>query len=419
MLKWNKDENLNKGYKYVLFLCSPFLSLVYSLRSVNTKSSYIVFYLFAVFFGLSFTVTSDWENSSNKIDGMVYRAYFEQESNNVRYSRNNAFMNYAEGLKGFLSFDDGKKDYYRDTINHFIARFTDNYHVMFMVVAMFFAFFQLKTLRFFTSHKNFDNTIFSLILLFLFTYNGIFNINGFRFWTAAWVAIYSVFKIFLVGDRRYLILAVFTPFFHGSFWFFIAILAIAFCFRKYDKAWIIAFFLSFFFSSFISDFIEISYSVLPTFITRMIDSYASDEAIERRTSIQGTGFYFLGVIFKTLLNIYINVLIVLLIRKIDIIKKNAETYSLYQFFIVFVTITNFVMFIPSLGGRYLLFTYPMLAYIILACYKDMRYSKNWIYILPFVFFMSLQQLVRLYVMVLDETFFVSSPFYLIYKYLLS
>lgn len=49
MPTWQKENNHDIILKLVLFLISPFFAFVYSLRTMRTRSSYVVYFLFAIF----------------------------------------------------------------------------------------------------------------------------------------------------------------------------------------------------------------------------------------------------------------------------------------------------------------------------------------------------------------------------------
>lgn len=204
MAVWQKENDLDKAIKLILFLISPFLAFVYSLRRMKTKSSYVVFFLFAVFFGMAFTI-----NLNSGFDSIRYVEQFEE----YQHVTHLEFMN---DFAGFLNFDEGKKDFYFDTVAFYTSRFTDNYHFLFMFFSIVFAFFMLKSFRFLTAEKKFNLSLASFILAYWFVNNDIFNINGVRFWTAAWIGIYAIFQIFQRNDKRYWLLVLVTPFFHGS-----------------------------------------------------------------------------------------------------------------------------------------------------------------------------------------------------------
>lgn len=406
MAVWLKENNRDKSLKIILFLLSPFFSFLYALRRMNTKSSYIVFFLFAVFFGMSFTV-SNVRGIDGTTDGISYRNAFESYKN-VSTSQ------YYDGLKRFFTFDEGNKDYYYDTVAFYVSRITDNYHVMFMFFAAIFAFFQLKTFRFLTTEDNFNNSLVCVLLAFLFTYNQIFNINGMRFWTAAWIGVYSIFQIFLNDNKKYFLLALCTPFFHGSFWLYIVVMVFAYFFKKYERMWVVLFFLSFIFSSFAIELVQNMVDYLPSSLARLVDLYTSEEAILSRQAVQleaGQTVRIFGMVAK----IYINLLVCLFIKNSVYIKKHTK--NLYPFLLVWMTFVNFVMLIPALGGRFILLSYPLIAYIWLANFGNIKY-RYWIYVSPLALLLSLYSLLRDYMSVLEFSFYYSNPLFLFYKYIL-
>lgn len=408
MSVWQKENRYDKAAKIVLFLISPFFSFLYSLRTMNTRSSYVVFFLFAVFFGMSFSVGNI--RTEGSIDGISYRAYFEE----YKYISANY---YFEGLNEFLTFDEGKKDYYFDTVAFYVSRITDNYHVMFMVFAIIFAFFSLKTLKLFITDNKFDISFASFILAYLFMANQIFNINGMRFWTAAWVGVYALFQIFGKKNKRYFLLLLVTPFFHGSFWIFIAVVVLAYLLMRFDKVWAVLFFISFFVGSIAVELLQETSDLLPAFMQRMIASYTDPEYIQSRSE-GGTGFYWVQRLFSTLVRFYMNFMVYLFIRNSKTIKANPKSKSFYLFLLVYMTFVNFTMAVPSLGGRYMILAYPIIAYIWLVNFKGVKYKK-FLYAMPVIFWFSFYGWIGRYLTVLDFEFFVSSPFYLIYNYLIA
>ena len=193
MTVWLKENKQDKAIKLMLFIISPFAAMLYSLRTMNKKSSYVVFFMFAVFFGMSFTIESG-KTEENRADSATYRRNFE------RYIFEGEFY-YYERFQEYLDFDEGDKDFYFDTLAYFVSRVTENYHFLFMVFAIVFAFFALNTLKIFTSEKKFDNSYASYVLVALFMINDIFNINGVRFWTAAWIGVFCIFQIFSKNNK--------------------------------------------------------------------------------------------------------------------------------------------------------------------------------------------------------------------------
>jgi hypothetical protein len=397
--------------KIILFLISPFIASVYSVKTLNRKSSYLVFFLFAVFFGLSFSVPSG-KTAEFTIDGAAYRDWFEKD-----IQRTSADFN--DKLTKYLSFKGreigANKDFFFDTASFYISRLTDNYHVMFMFFAAIFAFFALKSFRFFTQEIDFKIGIAIYILTYLFFFNQIFNINGLRFFMAAWIGVYCVFQIFRNENKRFFLLLAFIPIIHVSFWVFTGIVLLAYFFMKYDKFWIALFFISFVFSSLSVEILNSNIDFLPSILKSSAKHYASEEYIEKRSS--GSGSIWITRVVDFLIRVYITYLIYLFIKNKELIKNNPKSKNVFLFLLVFMTFINFAMPIPSLGNRYVLLSYPLIAYVWLVSFKNIQY-RNVLYLLPLVFcFQIYNQFLVLYPKVLEFDFFVSNPFYLIYIYL--
>lgn len=403
---WPKENNTDKALKIILFLISPFIAFLYSLRTIKTKSSYTVFFLFCVFFGLSFSVPLG-KSEENRADGASYREKFEL----YKYVSDSEFY---KRFNEYFTFEEGAKDYYFDTVAFYVSRVTDNYHIMFMVFAIVFAYFGLKSLRFLTSEPKFDASLSCLILVYLFMINQIFNINGVRFWTAAWIGVYCIFQIFRNGNKKYFLLALCTPFFHGAFWVYILVITFAYFSKWIQKVWVVLFFISFLVSNISVELVRGIIDSLPSFIAGMAQSYTDEGYIEERAAA-GSGFYWVAEFFRFAVRVYMNYLVWLFIKNSNRITANPKTKALFAFLLIWMTFVNFTMSIPSLGGRYMYLAYPIIAYIWLVNFKGVKYQKV-LHAMPFVFLFSFYTQFLLYKNVLDFTFYFSSPFYLIYKY---
>lgn len=403
---WLAEKKQDVQLKIILFLISPFFAFLYSLKTIKTRSSYIVFFLTAIFFGMAFSVPSGKDELKGGIDGQFYRSDFESQ----KYITNSEFV---DKFIEFLSFDEGKKDYYFETVAFYVSRITDNYHVMFIFFAAIFAYFSLKSFKFLTAEEKFDVSIVSYILVYFFLNNQIFNINGLRFWTAAWIAVYCIFQIYRNGNKRYFLLALLTPYFHGAYWIFLAVLILAQLSKRFEKTWIVLFIISFFASSFAVEFVQYFQSYVPTFLSKLADSYTSVDALERTWS----GFGWIPILFKKLVLIYLTVLVFLFIKSSKEIKQNKKIKDLYLFLLVWMSVFNFLMIVPSLGGRFIQLSFPIIAYIWLVAFKDYKYQRV-ILIFPLVFFWNILQQFLYYIEVLSPGFYFSSPFYLLYKHIL-
>lgn len=402
---WEKENNQDVAAKIILFLISPFFSLLYSFRTLNRKSSFWVIFGFCVFFGLAFTVGLDRFEGSG--DGITYRALFE-------LYKSVSVSEYMQTLSEYFEFDEGAKDFYADTVSFLVSRITGNYHILFMVYAIVFSFFQLKSLRFFVSNdkcKRLSLYVFFLFLLFMM--NQIFNINGVRFWTAAWIAVYSSLQMFYNGNKRYLFLAALTPFVHGSFFLFLIVVVIALFAGNWKKALLVVFVLSFAFSTLAVDLFNMTLDYLPAFMTNLASAYLDESNIIESQNQVGTGFWWLGKVFGSLSRAYINLLVILLaINKTNDYDKNA--IKLLGLILILGSMANFTMPIPSVGRRFFSMLYPFIAIMFIRYMPENKYNKL-IYLFPILFIFSFHQLLLSYFEVVGVGFFFSSPFIILYK----
>ncbi len=405
-----KETSDEVRLKFLLFVISPVLAFAYSLRKVNTKSSFVIFYLFAVVFGISFTNTQHPE-AVGSLDSARYIYWFSQY-------QNVSLDEFLSNLKTYLSFNTENKDFFFNTIAFVLSRITMNYHVLFCVMAMIFAYFQLKSLKFLVCKKEYRNCLLGLLLCFLFTYNGIFNINGIRFWLAAWICVFCLFKIYVTGNKNYYFLVLVLPFVHGAYFLIWGVFLLIAFFRRYEKVWLIVVGLSFILSG-----VAISISVesadnLPPFLSKMVSNYTNDIAIEN-SQFKASKYAMLKMLFEYLKLFYVFLMAFCLIRERRKRKQvDVGETNIYQAFLIWVSFCNFSMSIPAVGRRFIVVAYPLLAYLWLSFWGLKR--RNWIlYFLPVAFFYDLfWQTPVCYTTVLEPEFFFASPIYLIIKNLI-
>lgn len=407
MSNWNKETRIDLLIKLMLFPILPFFASVYSLVRINTRSSYLIFFTSSLLFALSFTLD---DNLTEGLDSYHYRKEFYKHSYMSLYDFKLSFIDYLQGINPDL------KDFYFNTVSFITSRFTDNYHILFVILAIPFSYFALRSLRFLTSQESYKFGLIPLILTYLFTINQIFNINGARFWTAAWIAVYCLLQIYVNKNKRYYILALFLPIIHGSFFLFLLLLLIMKVSENKYFLWKMLFFSSGVIAAFSNILLQSSAtlleSYLPATVKNYIDNYTAAENLERVESIT-----FIPWLFNNLVLIYVFIVVYLFINNSKSIIDNPRTKNLYIPLLVLVTYSLSFSTIPSVGGRYLTLTYPLIAYIWLETFKEDKY-KIVIYLLPFVFFLQIYIQFSNYLVVFEPTNLLLSPSYLIYKYII-
>ena len=364
-----------------------------------------MFFGFCICYGLAFTVGTEWFEGAG--DGVRYRVLFEQY-------RNVPWSFYLKDLRDYLQFDEGAKDFYADTISFLVSRITSNYHVLFMVYAIIFSYFQLKCLRFFvTNNKTNRLTLYVFCLLLLFLSNHIFNINGVRFWTAAWIALYSVLQVFYNGNKKYLLLALFTPFVHGSYFLFLFFMFLCLITKKYKKAWFIIYILSFAFSTIAVDVFNFALDYLPSFMAKQASAYLDEWNIEARNARVGTGFWAIAKFLGSVEKVYINILLILLVINRNLIDEKHSD-DLLSFLVVLCAMCNFAMPIPSVGVRFIRLTFPIIALLYMKKMPEKRFT-GLLMLFPVIFVFDFYYMFLHYMSSVGIKFFISSPLYLLYN----
>lgn len=404
----NGRENANEmAGKLLLFIIAPFLSFLYSLKSLKSRSTYLIFILFNLLFGLNFTVTND-RSAEHNLDGSLYRGVFENYCLGV-------YSSLSAKWDAYLGFDEEtSKDIYVDIISFIVSRFTSNYHILFLVYAIVFTFFMAHSLKYLLKSKNFKNGSWVCFFLFiLFIYNDIFNINGVRFWTAAWVAVYALFRIYVDKKKVYFALICITPLIHASYILFVLVSAIAVFFNEVAPRLKYLLLVSIFLSPLMVVALQsIDVSSMPAFFGRYMELYASEEALdaygEKNAS---TLYYIIKTLFSVVSLLYINFLVLKIVRfsKTDL---SAKPFS--NFLVIFAVFCNLTMIIPSVGGRYIVLCYPIIAYLWLNVIGISQLS-NWIKVLPLFFLLTFRSKLLQYTLVLDSDFYYMNLFSLIFK----
>ena len=402
-------ENVNSyGFgKAILFILSPFLSFLFSLRDLSSKSSYAVLICICLLFGLNFNVSNN-RSLEHNLDGSYYREIFERDYVDSDVTVKDVFSNY-------FSFSSEKNtDLYVDLISLFVSKFSSNYHILFLVYALVFTFFMVGSLKYLLQLDNFkNNSIVCLLLVLLFLQNDIFNINGVRFWTAAWVAVYSFFKIYVDDKKLYLLLTAITPFIHASFLLLVFVVLLSLIFRNAASNLKYLLFFSIILSPLMLFVMQsIDTSRFPPLISRYFDLYASDAAIsEYGAKRVSTLYYTITTIFRAASLVYINILALKVSRGVN---GNKSLGALSNFLIILIIFCNLTTILPSIGVRFIVLACPIISYMWLSSF-GIKKESMWIKVFPLFFFFILRSKVLYYLMVLDGDFFYMNLFHLILK----
>ena len=219
--------------------------------------------------------------------------------------------------------------------------------------------------------------------------NPIYNINGVRFWTSAWIGVYVALNIFIEKDYKKTPLLVLMPLIHGTSIVWVAIMGAAYLLRRFQMVVIVLYIASSFVSA-VSYFNILSdYSnMLPQFMQNQIWAYTESEMGLNR--LEGVTSY--GAAYADFLNalpgyyrIFLCILLILNRKKINL-DENAGT--LLTVMLALSAITNFLSGIPSMG-RFCSMVVPFLVIVWASNHHILRKYDKYFMAVPFIYAYSL------------------------------
>lgn len=395
---------LDIAFKLILFVLSPFLGLIYSLCRPNTKSSLVLFFIFGLVFGMALTVTPYLT-----FDAGAYVKKFHEVLSFTKWESG------ADSLFDNVSF---YKDYYVFLVAYFSAQLSDSYHLFFFLLSIPFNFFAILSLNYFVKQRYKVNVVAFYVLLMFFLTNHYFGINGVRFWTAAWVGIYIALKVFVDKNYKYLGFIVILPLIHASFYFYILIVSASLgviWFKLFKaKLFLLIFIISILVTLFGNSLLLPIIKSL-TFLNSFYAEAYLDQAYMQEFNESRGDYSSLGNTFRVAFKLYINALFLVMIYNAKIIERGS-CKDLFVLLYVWMIFTNLVIFIPSLGERSMKMLMPIMAYILIVNFKELRFSKV-VYLFPVVYIFESYLAFLRYTTVLEKDFYYTNIIFIVNRYL--
>lgn len=375
-----------------------------SLKDIRDGYSHKLLYAWFIIFGVGFCAVNEAEDSFRYVKDFNRVCHYSLE----RYTHEVAY---------WLTFDGGTKDVYALTVNYFVGQFTDNYHWTFFIYAIVFGLFYIKSLKIFLKYTKRNDWLF-YSLLFLFCYsNPIFNINGVRFWTSAWIGVYVGLKLFVEKQYRYLPLLLLMPIIHGSSVIWVALLGVAWLSRYFQNIWIVLFIASSFVSAMTYLPLMDRYTdMLPQFMQNQIWSYTESEMAQERLaghSQYGKAYADFLIALPGYFSLLLSYLLIINRKMINAVKTNKILLSV---FLSLSAMTNFLSTIPSVG-RFRAMIIPFLVIIWLQNADILKKYNHLFYAVPAIYAYSLLYWFRRMISVTELYLYVLPSPITIIKYL--
>lgn len=332
-----KDNTYNKRNIILVAIIWPIMGLIMAIKHYNKFNTKNIILYFCVLFGFTFVIdeTMDGDRYAQRLKDDYGKTFSESALN--------------EHISGLY---ETSLDFVQPVINFIVSRFTDSHHVLFAVYALIFGYFWLKTIDFVNKRVQLGRNKLTIVYtIFLISLIPIFNINGFRMWTAAWIFIYGALHVVVHKDWRYLLVSFAACTVHFSFltvnlilllwlfvgnhkWIYLGIALVTFAISELDLA------------------IVRSYAqMISPALESKANAYASDAYADNVAQLRGNDAWFMQL--SPMFTRYLLLLNLLLMIFVSIKKKLPKSeLNLLNFTLLFLAYANIANLVPS-GGRFM------------------------------------------------------------------
>jgi hypothetical protein len=322
----------NTNVSYVLFLLYPLAALVSSLRNFRVAKSKNIVWLFIVFYGFTFVF------SNENLDSDRYK-------NNLKYMASQQATSFGDFVSLLYSDDTNYVDVAQPLLTFLLSRFTADARILFALFGLVFGFFYSRNLWFLFSFIRDEIRPKAIPLLVLAAFMvAIWQINGFRFWTAAHIFIFGLFFISQGKRSRGVLISASSIFMHFSFFLPVAVLFIYVFIGNRFVVCTALYFISFFIAQVSPESVKAYSKSLPTVFQERTSTYITEEYVKFRTKENvNRNWYLDGRVLA--LSYSINVLLLIILLKY---RKNVARIS--EAGVFFVTGLLLASFANIFGG---------------------------------------------------------------------
>jgi hypothetical protein len=332
--------NQKNRFGYVpIFLIWPFLGLLVSFRNFRNSWAKNLFWLFCIFFGYTFVISSQGPDSSRY---SIELATFAK-----------ANLSLGSILNALYSTDNNFVDIVQPLLTFIISRFTDDSRILFTVFALIFGFFYSRNIWYILERVEIKiSLIISFFILTFILLNPIWNINGFRMYAAAQIFIYGALPYLMEKDGKRIFWILFSVFVHFSFVvpviLFVSYLLIG------DR--LTLFFWFFIISAFITEInlpaVREFLSLLPDIFRLRVESYTTPAYIKNVTKAAAEVNWYIPYSAKVIRWVVYGFSTVVFFNSRNILKRKPNLLRLFCFALFIYGWTNISRNVPS-GGRFI------------------------------------------------------------------
>ena len=357
----------------IFFILSPFITFLYSCFDLRKRSAQIVFVLFFGLFGYCHTFEDMRADSFRKYESFTNYAAMEYED---------IYDNFAAGEE---------RDIYEDLLFSTLKHFTDNPHIMMMIVGLIAGIFYMLLARRLLEDRRMEYSWPTAIIIAMFLLSlNIPQIGGIRSFTAFPIFTYSLIRLLFDGKRVWIVGILIAPLIH--FGYIIATIAAI-------VAWLVRI------PNTILHYVAIVFCCASIFLDTssyggvldMMLGAVDNEAIESRIMNYGdedTDSEFNKSLTTRLIRlnnqasaVFFVLLLIYIRRNWNSLHTTHYTQRLYNVLLLFVIMSYALISYSVVGQRFVYIALVLLYMFLLNLYQDNSDSsiKRFIYIMPIVF----------------------------------
>lgn len=325
---------------YLLFILSPFLSLLKAFAHPERKWAKNVVWAFFVFFGSTFVIPRETMDAASYRDRLI-----EAHESNWSFSDFTATLYNTEIFQG-------ETDLLEPSIKWIVSKFTSDYRVLFLFFALIYGYFYSRIIWFVLDEfDSFKGIFYSILIISFCIVSPIWYISGFRWYTALVFQFYFLLQYWKHDRVKYLIFGTGSVLIHYSFGLLIPIILLYLLVKKKLNILFVIFLISQFIQQIDVEVLAglIPQSILPKIFVSESEAYLSGERAELLSIGKSNKVWYARIYGDWFKWSLIFCLSYIFLNKRSQIMKSDWLLKVFSATFYFFIITTLIQNIPSMG----------------------------------------------------------------------
>lgn len=365
----------DKVFALILFMLCPFLAFMQAFWYYRKPWAKNSVWLFTGFFGFTLVVTEGKDASRYK-DWFLLMG---QQDSSLR-----------SFLSALYSYETQFIDIIQPLISFLLSRVTSNPHILFAAFGLVFGYFYSRNIWYLLERAGHKIRLYNLSLIVTFVLLvGFWQINGFRFWTAAHVFLFGALPYLIEDKRKELWVTALSVLFHFSFMLPFIVFLMYIVLGNRLRLFFYFFLMSFFIYKIDFQIIRNVMLHLPGIFQERTEGYLSENYAETLQEHHFRMSWHAQYCGDALQLAVVALVIVTYFYRKDLITKNTWLVRLFSFSLIFNGIFNILGNVPSVGRFITLGNLFLFGFFFLYFQHDVNIRRNKIimrFVLPAILF---------------------------------